>query len=122
MHGFCKQNGNNERKMRMTGMMSAMKKKKFGIPEDVLSIFEGIVRKNVDESGSPHLVGITRFEPEWDDEFSQAMLDHLTQEQRFRLYELERALGIKLKIKSVDVSPLRDDVKNPVVFTFEIVD
>jgi hypothetical protein len=39
-----------------------------------------------------------------------------------RLYELQKALGIKLKIKSVDVSPLKDNVKNPVVFTFEIVE
>ena len=39
-----------------------------------------------------------------------------------RLYELQKALGIKLKIKSVDVSPLYKDVKNPVVFTFEIVE
>jgi len=39
-----------------------------------------------------------------------------------RLYELQKALGIKLKIKSVDVSPLKENVKNPVVFTFEIVE
>ncbi|MDR2570405.1 MAG: hypothetical protein LBD23_08935, partial [Oscillospiraceae bacterium] len=39
-----------------------------------------------------------------------------------RLYELQKALGIKLKIKSVDVSPLKEDINNPVVFTFEIVD
>ncbi|MCL2721881.1 MAG: hypothetical protein FWD47_11155, partial [Treponema sp.] len=38
-----------------------------------------------------------------------------------RLYELQKALGIKLKIKSVDVSSLKENVKNPVVFTFEIV-
>jgi len=39
-----------------------------------------------------------------------------------RLYELQKALGIKLNIKSVDVSPLNKNVKNPVVFTFEILD
>jgi hypothetical protein len=38
-----------------------------------------------------------------------------------RLYEYERALGIKLKIKSVDVSSLNDDVLNPVTFVFDIV-
>lgn len=39
-----------------------------------------------------------------------------------RLYEYQKALGIKLRIKSVDVSPLRENVINPVVFTFEIVE
>ena len=39
-----------------------------------------------------------------------------------RLYEYQKALGIKLKIKSVDVSPLRENIVNPVVFTFEIVE
>lgn len=38
-----------------------------------------------------------------------------------RLYELQKVLGIKLRIKSVDVSPLSENVENPVVFTFEIV-
>ena len=35
-----------------------------------------------------------------------------------RLYELQKALGIK----SVDVSPLKENIQNPVVFTFEIVE
>jgi len=195
----------------MTGMISAMKKKKNGIPEEVLPIFDGILQKYQDEFG-PYLIGVTFFKPEWDDEICQAMGKHLTKEQRFklyetqgacngagadkerkvfalehthlaldermalfaetfgrwkpvlnddntltltfkckhgyykraldgtytipppnvegyfercaggRLYELEKALGIKLKIKSVDVSPLSENVKNPVVFTFEIVD
>lgn len=39
-----------------------------------------------------------------------------------RLYGYQKALGVKLKIKSVDVSPLKENVVNPVVFTFEIVD
>lgn len=39
-----------------------------------------------------------------------------------RLYEYQKALGIKLKIKSVDVSPLNENIVNPVVFTFEVVD
>jgi hypothetical protein len=38
-----------------------------------------------------------------------------------RMYELEKALGIKLKIKAVDVSPLKENVSNPVVFTFEVI-
>ena len=38
-----------------------------------------------------------------------------------RLYELQKALGIKLKIKSVDVTPLQENLDNPVVFTYEIV-
>ena len=38
-----------------------------------------------------------------------------------RLYELQKALGIKLKIKSVDVTPLTEKLDNPVVFTYEIV-
>jgi len=37
-----------------------------------------------------------------------------------RLYELQKALGIKLKIMSVDTSPLRENVNNPVVFSFKI--
>lgn len=39
-----------------------------------------------------------------------------------RLYEYQKVLGIKLKIKSVDVSSLSEYIVNPVVFTFEIVD
>jgi len=195
----------------MVGMLKEMKKKKSGIPEDTLSVFEGIVNKYQDEAGL-NLVGVKCFKPEWDDEFCQALSRLLTREQRFqlyetqggcngagadkerkafalesahltlnermelfaetfkrwkpvlndnntltlnfkcshgyykraregsyntpppnvesyfercaggRLYELQKALGIKLKIKSVDVSALNEDVKNPVVFTFEIVD
>lgn len=39
-----------------------------------------------------------------------------------RLYELQKALGLKLKIKSVDVSPLDENMLNPVKFTFDIVE
>ena len=39
-----------------------------------------------------------------------------------RLYELEKALGIKLAIKSADISPLSENLMNPVVFTFAIAD
>jgi hypothetical protein len=39
-----------------------------------------------------------------------------------RLYELQKVLGIKLKIKSVDISPLNKNLTNPVVFLFKIVD
>ncbi|MCL1787540.1 MAG: hypothetical protein FWG38_06100 [Defluviitaleaceae bacterium] len=195
----------------MISMTSAMKKKNSGIPETVLPVFEDIVQKLQDEAG-PHLVGVKYFQPEWDDEFSTALQEHLTKAQRFqlyetqgacngagadkarktfaadyahlalderialfaetfgrwkptlnddntltltfkcshgyykraregkyaapppniegyfercaggRLYELQKALGIKLKIKAVDVSPLNEDVNNPVVFTFEIVE
>ena len=37
-----------------------------------------------------------------------------------RLYEYQKALGIKLKIKSVDISALHENLSNPVVFTLEI--
>jgi len=194
----------------MKVVLSAMRKKKNAIPEDKLSIFEGIVQKYEEQLG-PHLVGIICLKPEWDDEFCKAMNKHLTREQRFRLYEeagacngtgadkeraafarehahiplaerlelfaetfdrwkpvlndddtltlsfkcshgyykqaregkyacappsvesyfercaggrlyeLQKALGIKLRIKSVDVSSLKENVNNPVVFTFEIV-
>ena len=194
----------------MNGMVSAMRKKKNGIPEDVLPIFEDILQRHHEEFGQ-YLVGHTSFHPEWDDEFCMAMKEHLTQAQRFRLYEtqgacngagadkarrafaldhahlaldermalfaesfgrwkpvlnedntltltfkcshgyykraregkytappanvegyfercaggrlyeLQKALGIKLRIKSVDVSPLHEDVNKPVVFTFEIL-
>jgi len=39
-----------------------------------------------------------------------------------RLYELQKALGIKLKIKSVDISPLSENANNPVLFMFDIVE
>jgi len=39
-----------------------------------------------------------------------------------RLYELQKVLGVTLKIKTVDISPLSENITNPVVFTFEIVD
>jgi len=38
-----------------------------------------------------------------------------------RLYELEQALDIKLRIKSVDISPLNENPANSVVFTFVVV-
>ena len=38
-----------------------------------------------------------------------------------RLYELQLALGIKLKIKDVNVVAIEKSIKNPCVFTFEIV-
>jgi len=194
----------------MKVVLREMQKRKNLIPKNELSIFEDIVQKYEKKLG-PHLVGLTCFQPEWNDEFSMAMNKHLTKEQRFqlyegagacngagsdkerkafalenahlaldermalfaetfkrwkpvlhgnntltlkfkcshgyykrakegkyttpppnvesyfercaggRLYELQKALGIKLKIKSVDVSSLDEDVNNPVVFTFEIV-
>jgi len=39
-----------------------------------------------------------------------------------RLYELQKALGVALKIKSVDTSSLSRNFDNPVVYTFEIAD
>ena len=38
-----------------------------------------------------------------------------------RLYECQKALGIKLKIKSVDISSLNENFDSPVVYTFEVV-
>jgi len=39
-----------------------------------------------------------------------------------RLYEIQKALGIKLRIKSVNTSPLDECFDNPVVYTLEILD
>ena len=39
-----------------------------------------------------------------------------------RLYEYEKALGIKLRIKSVDITPLNENIVNPVIFIFEIME
>ena len=74
----------------MNSMVSAMKKKKNGIPENVLPIFEDILQRHRSKFG-PNLVGYTSFHPEWDDEFCMAMNEHLTKEQRFRLYETQGA-------------------------------
>lgn len=38
-----------------------------------------------------------------------------------RLYEYQKALGIKLSIQSVDISALSENPVNPVVFTFAVV-
>ncbi|MDR2972938.1 MAG: hypothetical protein LBU83_13610 [Bacteroidales bacterium] len=38
-----------------------------------------------------------------------------------RLYEYQKALGVKLKIKSVDISSLKKNITNPVAFTFEVM-
>ena len=70
----------------MIGMLRAMQKKNSGIPSNILPIFEGIVQKHQDESGL-NLTGVKCFSPEWDDDFCIAMTKHLTQEQRFKLYE-----------------------------------
>lgn len=177
----------------MTGILKSMKKRKNGIPEDIIPLFENIFQ--VYEGN------------ECEQKFLKAMEEHLTSEQRFRifeqngscngagqdkarisfanehadkplaerlkiftetfgrnavlnddntitvtfacshgyykhapkgkfpfpesvetyfercaggrLYELQKVLGMKLKIKSVDVSALSENVSNPVVFTFE---
>jgi len=72
----------------MISMVNEMKKKKNSIPEDVLPIFENILGKYKDEHG-PNLIGFKYFQPEWDDEFCQALGKNLTMEQRFRLYETQ---------------------------------
>jgi len=58
----------------MKTMLKAMQKRSSGIPSDVLPIFETIIQ----EYGDGH---------ECDYEFSKAMEEHLSQEQRFRLFE-----------------------------------
>lgn len=57
----------------MKTMLSAMKKRKNGIPEGVLSVFESIVQTY---SGN-----------ECDNRFMEAMGEHLTEKQRFMLWE-----------------------------------
>jgi hypothetical protein len=37
-----------------------------------------------------------------------------------RLHEYQKALGVELRIKSVDISPLHENLSNPVIFTFQI--
>ena len=193
----------------MKTMLKAIQKKNSGISGDIVSVFEDIVQKNIEQFG-PNLTGVNCFAPEWDDEFSIALKERLSDEQRFRLYEqnggcngtgydkarkefafkyadmplrerlalfcevfgrkavlnddstitvtfacthgyykraregkyhspppsvefyfercaggrlyeYQKALGVKLKIKSVDISPLHENVSNPVVFEFEVV-
>jgi len=194
----------------MITMINAMKKKKYGISEEVISIFENIINQYDSGSGA-NLTGGKCGNPDWDNEISMAMRKYLTQEQHFRvyedhgacngtgadkerrafaqehalmpldarmelfsktfgrwkpvlnddntltlnfkcahgyyrqvnlkkintippnaeeyfgrcaggrLYELQKALGIKLKIKSVDITPLKESLDNPVVFTYAIV-
>ena len=191
----------------MIAMLNAIKKKKYGISEEVITIFEDIINQ-YDGVTRENLAGVSS---DWDNNFSMAMRKYLTQEQRFRLYEdygacngtgadkerrafaqehalmpldarmelfsktfgrwkpvlnddntltltfkcthgyyrqvnlkkintippnadeyfgrcaggrlyeLQKALGIKLRIKSVDVTPLKESLDNPVVFTYEIV-
>ena len=38
-----------------------------------------------------------------------------------RLYELQKVLGIKLRIISVDISPLSENAENPVIFIFKVI-
>ena len=116
----------------MITMLKQMQKKNSGIPVDVLPVFEEIISKYHDS-------GVTGRGNELNAELCKAMDEHLTREGKpftlpstlqsyfescavGRLYELQKALGIKLKIKSVDISALDDDANNPVVFTFEVVD
>ncbi len=57
----------------MKTMLSIMKKRKNGIPEDILPIFESIVQ--------------TYTGNECDNRFMEAMGEHLTEKQRFTLWE-----------------------------------
>jgi len=66
----------------MRTMLKAMKHKKYGIPDDVVLMLEIISRK-YEEPGIPY------FKPEWDDDFSKALVEHLTTEQRLHLYETQ---------------------------------
>ncbi|MCL2664256.1 MAG: hypothetical protein FWE82_01450 [Defluviitaleaceae bacterium] len=185
----------------MKSLLKVMKKKNSGIPEDTLSVFEGIIKK-YEALGGPSLG------PECDAEFTAAMRKLLSKEQRYliygqygacmgtgydkgraafaqahaempfaerfklftetqgknaalnsdgtitvifgcshgyyksvrdgktktlpeniesyfegcaggRLHEYEKTLGVKLKIKSVDISALYDNMLAPVTFVFE---
>lgn len=55
-------------------------------------------------------------------QFSESIETYFERCAGGRLYEYQKALGIKMKIKSVDVSPLRENISNPVVFTFKVVE
>jgi len=184
-------------------MLKIMRKRNSGVPEDVLPVFEGIIKK-YEALGEPSLGH------DCDKEFNEAMEKHLTKAQRFRiyeqnggcmgtgrdkerkafalehanktiaerldlfvktygkkaimnddntitvtfscthryhkiardkgesiplppiesyfercaggrLYEYQKALGIKLKIKSTDISSIYENLDNPVQYIFEIV-
>ena len=64
----------------MKTILNSMKKRNSGIPEDVLPIFEGIIQKY-------EALNAPSSSPEYEDEFTEAMEEHLTKEQRFWLYE-----------------------------------
>ena len=63
----------------MKTILTAMRKKSSGISEDVLSVFERIIQKYEAPDAPDHLYCAK--------EFSEAMGEHLTKEQRFRLFE-----------------------------------
>jgi len=67
-------------------MINSMKKKKSGISADVISIFEGIINQ-YDGGSGVNQTGDKCDDRDWDSEFSRALKEHLTEEQRFRLYE-----------------------------------
>jgi len=74
------------------GIVREMKKKKSGISEETIGIFEGILNQYRSEEGlirGQDLLGVKCFGPEWDDEFCQAISNNLTKEQRFHLYETQ---------------------------------
>ena len=71
----------------MKTMLSAMKKRKSGIPEGILPVFESIVQTY---SGN-----------ECDDRFMEAMGEHLTEKQRFMLWEQHGGCQVPVTIKPV---------------------
>ena len=65
----------------MTIILKAMQKKNSGISEDVLSIFEDIVQ-NHNGASSPYIGLDERYSV-----FAKAIEEHLTKEQRYRIFE-----------------------------------
>lgn len=64
----------------MKTVLNTMKRSKIGIPANVVAVFESIVRNN-------EMLRDVKSRDECDAEFVKAMEDHLTSEQRYRLYE-----------------------------------
>jgi hypothetical protein len=56
----------------MIMMLKSMKKKKSGIPAEVISIFEEIIHQ-YDGGSGVNLTGVKCDNPDWDSEFSRAL-------------------------------------------------
>ena len=65
--------------------------------------------------------GYYKHAPKGNFKYSRALEAYFERCAGGRLYEIQKALGIKLRIKSVDISSLSINILNPVVFTFEII-